>query len=154
MLFQILLIVQNISWKASQVHIINWKKNKRQKQTFERGKELVYWQMPWDNNSNKTRLAFPPPKSYHESESESAQSCLTLCNPMDCSLLGSSIHGIFQARILEWVAMSFSRGSSRPRDWTWVSHTAGRLFTVWATREGPKSYHNSYRWKLTSTQLN
>ena len=97
-------------------------KNKRQKQTFERGKELVYWQMPWDNNSSKTRLAFPPPKSYHESESESAQSCLTLCNPMDCSLLGSSIHGIFQARILEWVAMSFSRGSSRPRGWTWVSH--------------------------------
>ena len=52
-------------------------------------------------------------------ESEVAQSCPTLCDPMDCSLPGSSIHGIFQARILEWVAISFSRGSSRPRDRTW-----------------------------------
>ena len=51
-----------------------------------------------------------------ESESEVAQSCPTLCNPMDCTLPGSSIHGIFQARILEWVAISFSRKSSRPRD--------------------------------------
>ena len=50
------------------------------------------------------------------SESEVAQSCLTLCDPMDCSLPGSSIHGIFQTRILEWVAISFSRRSSRPRD--------------------------------------
>ena len=44
------------------------------------------------------------------------QSCLTLCDPMDCSLLGSSVHGILQARILEWVAISYSRGSSQPRD--------------------------------------
>jgi len=55
--------------------------------------------------------------------------------PIDCSLPGSSIHGIFQARILEWVAISFSRGSSQSRDWTWVSRIAGRHFTVWATRE-------------------
>ena len=68
-------------------------------------------------------------------ESEVAQSCPTLCNPMDCSLPGSTIHGIFQARILEWVAISFSRRSSQPRDWTQVSHTVGRCFTVWATRE-------------------
>ena len=55
---------------------------------------------------------------------------------MDCSLPGSSsIHGIFQARILEWVAIFFSKGSSLPRDWTQVSHIAGRLFTLWATRE-------------------
>ena len=53
------------------------------------------------------------------SESEIAQSCPTLCNPMNCSLLGSSVHGIFQARVLEWVAISFSRGSSLPRDQTW-----------------------------------
>ena len=50
------------------------------------------------------------------SESEVAQSCPTLYNPMDCSLPGSSVHGIFQARILEWVAISFSRRSSQPRD--------------------------------------
>ena len=67
--------------------------------------------------------------------SEIAQSCLTLCNPMDCSLPGSSVHGIFQARILEWIAISFSRGSSRPRDRTQVSHIVGRHFTIWATRE-------------------
>ena len=52
--------------------------------------------------------------------------------PMDYSLPGSSIHGIFQARVLEWVAISISRGSSQPRDWTQVSHIAGRC-TVWAT---------------------
>ena len=67
--------------------------------------------------------------------SEVAQSCPTLCDPMDCSLPGSSVHGIFQARVLEWVAISFSRGSSWPRDWTRVSRIAGRHFTVWATRE-------------------
>ena len=51
-------------------------------------------------------------QEYTESESEVAQSCPTLCNPVDCSLVGSSVHGILQARILEWVAISFSRGSS------------------------------------------
>ena len=64
-----------------------------------------------------------------------AQSCLTLCDPMYWSLPASSVHGILQARILEWVAISLSRGSSWPRDWTWVSHIAGRFFTIWATRE-------------------
>ena len=49
------------------------------------------------------------------------ESCLTLCSPMDCSPPGSSVHGILQARILEWVANLFSRGSSQPRDQTWVS---------------------------------
>ena len=63
-------------------------------------------------------------------ESEVAQSCPTLCDPVDCSLPGSSIHGILQERILEWVAISFSRGSSRPRDWTQVSCIAGRCFTL------------------------
>ena len=70
-----------------------------------------------------------------ESESEVAQSCLTLCNPMDCSPPGSSLHGILQARLLEWVAISFSRVSSQPRDRTQVSRIAGRRFNLWATRE-------------------
>ena len=60
--------------------------------------------------------------------SEVTQSGATLCDPMDCSPPGSSIHGIFQARVLEWVAISFSRGSSPPRDWTQVSHIASRCF--------------------------
>ena len=64
-----------------------------------------------------------------------AQFCLTLCDPMDCSPPGSSLHGILQARILEWVAISFSRGSSQPRDWTCVSCIAGRFFTIWVTGE-------------------
>ena len=71
--------------------------------------------------------------------SEVTQSCLTLCDPMDCSLPGSSVRGIFQARVLEWVAISFSRGSSQPRDQTQVSCIAGRCFTVWATREAYKA---------------
>ena len=59
-----------------------------------------------------------------------AQSCPTLCDPMDCSLPHSSVHGIFQARVLEWVAISFSRGSSRPRDRTQISGIVGRCFTI------------------------
>ena len=54
---------------------------------------------------------------------------------MDCSLPGFSVHGIFQARVLEWVGISFSRGSSRPGDRTWVSCIVDRCFTLWATRE-------------------
>ena len=64
-----------------------------------------------------------------------AQSCLTLCDSMDCSPPGFSVHRILQARILEWIAIPFFRGSSWPRDWTQVSHIAGWFFTTWATRE-------------------
>ena len=67
--------------------------------------------------------------------SEVAQSCPTLCDPVDCSPPGSSVHGILQARILEWVTISFSRGSSRPRDWTRVSHIGGRRFNLWAATQ-------------------
>ena len=63
-----------------------------------------------------------------------AQLCLILCDPMDFSQQ-DSVHGILQARILEWVAILFSRGSSLPRDQTHVSCIAGRFFTIWATRE-------------------
>ena len=74
-------------------------------------------------------------KKVRETESEVDQFCPTLCDPVDCSPPGSSIHGILQARILEWVAISFSRGCSRPRDRTQVSCIAGRRFNLWATRE-------------------
>ena len=63
---------------------------------------------------------------------------------MDCSLPGSSIHGIFQSRVLEWVAISFSRRSSQPRDPTHVSRTAGRSFTIWATREARSSVYGIF----------
>ena len=68
-------------------------------------------------------------------ESEVAQSYLTLCDPLDCSPPGSSLHAILQARVLEWVANSFSRVSSWPRDRTWVSLIKGRRFNLWAARE-------------------
>ena len=64
-----------------------------------------------------------------------AQSCLSFCNPMDWSPPGSSVHGILQQSIREWIAIPFSRGSSWPRDPTQVSWTAGRFFTIWSTRE-------------------
>ena len=75
-----------------------------------------------------------------------AQSCLTLCDPMDYT-----VHGILWARILEWVAIPFSRGSSQPRDRTQVSHIAGRFLTSWATREAliPKDGDLDFRiWML------
>ena len=62
-----------------------------------------------------------------------SQSCPTLCDPMDCSPPGSSVHGILQVRILEWVAILFSRGSSQPRDRTQISYIAVRFLIVWAT---------------------
>ena len=66
-----------------------------------------------------------------------AQSCSTLCDPVNCSLSCSSIRGILQARLLEWGATAFCRGSSWCRDRTRVSHVVGRHFTIWATREVP-----------------
>ena len=65
--------------------------------------------------------------------------------PMDCSPLGYSVHGILQARILEWVAMPFSGGSSQPRDQTWVSCVAGKFFTIWVTWE---AHQGSPQWML------
>ena len=90
--------------------------------------------------------------SYYEVNwSEVAQLCPTLCDPMDCSLSGSSLHGILQARVLEWVAISFSRGSSWPRDRTRVSHIPGRCFNLWATKEA-HSYYGPWpkHWKPLS----
>ena len=98
-----------------------------------------------------------------------SKSCLTLFYPMDCSPLSSSVHGISQARILEWVAISFSRGSSWPRDWTHVSCIAGRFFTskppgkpilllltniwmFWALTIRQEDLALSLRWSLLSPQ--
>ena len=88
-----------------------------------------------------------------------AQSCPTFWDPMDCSLSGSSVHGLLQARILEWVAIPFSRRSSQPRDWPRISHIAGRFFTIWATREAhnnlniPKSIQLNIKGYLSCFQL-
>ena len=92
---------------------------------------------PWDSPGKNTGVGFQflLQCMKMKSESEVSQSCLTLSNPVDCSPRGSAIHGIFQARVLEWVAISFSRGSSRPEDWTQISRIGGRRFTIWATKE-------------------
>ena len=71
-----------------------------------------------------------------------------LSEPMDCSLPGSSIHGILQARILEWVAISLSRGSSQPRDQTLVFRTSGRFFTIWATKAARWLLKAEANWNL------
>ena len=81
------------------------------------------------------------------------QSCLTLCDPMDCSSPVSSVHGISQARILEWVSISYSTGSSRPRDRTDVSCISciGRqILYQWATWEAPQRILNANDWLIGS----
>ena len=92
----------------------------------------VKYQSPWVGFKS---VILSTPWAKPESESEVTQSCPTLCDPIDCSLPGSSVHGIFQAIVLEWDAISFSRGSSQTRAWTQVSRIIDRHFTVWATRE-------------------
>ena len=72
-----------------------------------------------------------------------AQLCQTLCNSMDCSPPGSPVHGDSQARILEWVSKPSSKGSPQPRDWTQVSHIAGRFFTIWVIREAQEYWVGS-----------
>ena len=90
---------------------------------FKANSKLSVWQQPPDNLRNEVKW------------SEVTQLCPTLCDPVDCSPPGSSVHGILQARVLEWVTISFSRGSSWPRYRTQVSHIGGRCFNLWATRE-------------------
>ena len=73
--------------------------------------KLKYRHKQWKSMFQQ-RPRWPLTRKVKQSESEIVQSCLTLCDPMNCSLPGSSVHGIFQGRVLEWVAISFSKGSS------------------------------------------
>ena len=93
----------------------------------------LLWLLSWQVGS--LPLAPPGKPLLYSTGWVSEWSCSVVSDSWCCSLPGSSVHGIFQARILEWVAISFSIGSSRPRDRTQVSRIAGRLFTIWATRE-------------------
>ena len=104
----------------------------------------VMFNSVWPHRRQPTRLPHPwdsPGKNTEwvaisfSNASEVAQSCPTLNDPMDCSLPGSSIHGIFQARVLEWVAYLFSSRSSQLRNQTGVSCIAGGFFTDWAIME-------------------
>ena len=131
----------------------------------------IYWKYPLQEKLppshygtlHKNKIAPLIIKSYHSEVSQTmkkkkrkekgcAQSCLSLCNPMDCSPLGSSVHGIFQARILEWGAISYSRRSSWPRDWTCVSCVSciGRWilyhWTTWEILQTIEQLMKSTRW--------
>ena len=91
------------------------------------GRRSLVGYSPWGS----TDLDTIERRHYHftaAAAAKSLQSCPTLCDPVDCNLLGSSVHGILQARMLEWIAISFSRGSSQPRDWTQVSRIVSRCF--------------------------
>ena len=122
---------KGIGTRSNCQHPLDHRKTKRvpEKHLF-----LLYWlgQSLWLCGSQQT---------VENSEFSSvAQSCPTLCDPMDCILPGFSVHGILQARILEWVTISFSRRSSPPRDWTRVSEPPGKsswqpsvLPSVWTT---------------------
>ena len=88
-----------------------------------------------------------------ESESEVTQSCPTLCDPMACSLPHSPFHGIFQSRVLEWVAISFSRGSSRPKEWNLsLPHCRQALYHL--SHQGSPPLLFLEKWRLHSWPLN
>ena len=85
--------------------------------------------------------------------SEVAQLCPTLCDPMDCSLPGSAVHGIFQAIVLEWIAISFSRGSFRPRDRTWVSRIIDRRLTEPPAYSLTKILYRKVMWNTATKEI-
>ena len=111
------------------------------------GKPLLYSCLERPMNSTKEQTYITPenepPRSediqYATGEVLVAQSCLTVCDPMDCSPPDSSVHGILQARLLKWVATSSSRGSSWSRDQTQVSSIANKFFSIWTTMEGQRA---------------
>ena len=101
-------------------------------------KKVINW-----NPENKIILQCPGKYCSHKCEWSLSVLSDSLC-PLDCSPPGSSVHVISQARILEWVAISSSRGSSWLRDLSPVFHIAGRLFTIWVTREAVKCHQNHW----------
>ena len=94
------------------------------------------------NQSKNKQMGLWQTKKASAKEVKFSQLCPTLCNPLDYT-----VHGILQARILEWVAFPFTRGSSQPRDWTQVSHIAGGFFTSQATREALCTGKEITKWE-------
>ena len=95
------------------------------------------WTWGHDRKRRGLRMSWNIQNFKRVSKSERV-SCSVMSNFLQPHRWGSSVHGILQARILQWVAIPFSRGSSPPRDRTWVSCIAGGSFTIWATKEVPK----------------
>ena len=95
---------------------------------------ILAWEIAWmEGHKELDTTKGPQHAQYYMYCCLVSKSCPTLCDPMNSRLPGSSVYGISQARILEWVAISFSRGSSRPRDQTWVSCTGRWILDRWAT---------------------
>ena len=114
-----LIILGDLCWDSSSNSRTNCKEYMRSGSNWSGNSKV---KSPWEAKS------IDP---FHlESESEVPQSCWTLRNPGDCSLPGFSVHGILQARVLEWVAISFFRGSSRPRDRTRLPHSRQTLYPL------------------------
>ena len=128
---------------------------------------ILAWRIPWTEEPGRpwsiglqrvgkdwSDYAHKGTKTLHAAAAaKSLQSCPNPCNPIDGSPPGSPVPGILQARILEWVVVSFSRGSSWPRDWicvSCVSCIAGRFFTHWATWEGYQQSKNTKDRELTT----
>ena len=106
------------------------------------GRQVLYIWPTWEAPEKLTQLTANLKLSDVKSESVSCSAVSSSLWSMDCSLVGSSIHVILQAKILEWVAIPFSRGSSWPRVQTWVSCISGRFFIIWIIREVQESQHN------------
>ena len=124
-------LLEKLAWMTA---FVNWNVNSE-------------WVSFSTSNLPPSALCPPVPLNQHAQGSEwvlVAQLYLTLCDPVDCSLPGSSVYGILQARILEWVAIPVSRGSSRLRYWTWVSCIAGRFFHR-LSHQGSPNHHAYFR---------
>ena len=138
------------SWVPREWSFLGIKRSKKQRLVWVSHLQALGSTAPLHRGSEADRATGPrnlPPTAGREFHHLSQQagplerdvSCSLMskfCDPTDCSPPGSSVYGILQERILEWVAISFSRKSSRPRDWTWISCIAGRLFTVWVSFKG------------------
>ena len=112
-------MVRGIRVHENEVEVFQWTLCNVEKAMATHSSTLA-WKIPWMDEPGRLQSI---------GSWSSLQLCPTLCNPMDCNLPGSSVHGILQAKILEWVAMSSSRGSSQPWDQTLVSYVScvGRL---------------------------
>ena len=110
------------------------------KPSVSRGMEYLYLTLIHQSRKQWVQLPFAI-TAFVCMHVKSLHSCLTLCNPMDCSPPGPSVRGILQARMLEWIAMPSSRGYHQPRHWTQLSHIEGEFFTIWATSE---AHHSPY----------
>ena len=110
----------------------------------------------WLQTSSQSNVSLFHIRTYAYCHYLIGKSCLTLCDSIGCSLSSSSVHGILQARILEWVPISSCRESSQPKDWTQASYIGRQILNRWATRETLTYIHTHSRntdWELDSLRI-